>query len=72
MIATNDLQEELESLLHRYPTPATDHRADFAAGEVPLPWAVYDPETDDMIGAGDSESEALADAIETVRWWGNA
>lgn len=41
----------------------------------PEPWAVFLPvepgpaSFQDIIGAGESRSEALADAIETVRTW---
>ena len=30
---------------------------------------VFDPDTGDIIGSGESESEALADALQTVRGW---
>ena len=66
---TTELRETLAALLHVYPMSATDHRADFAAGNAGLPWAVYDSETDNILGTGATESEALADAIETVRGW---
>jgi hypothetical protein len=38
-------------------------------GEYVIGWGVVDHSTGDIIGSGDSASEALADAIETVRGW---
>jgi hypothetical protein len=31
--------------------------------------ALIDPETDDVLGIGESETEALEDALKTVRSW---
>lgn len=36
-----------------------------------LPWAVIDPGDQDILGAGASLDEALADALRTVRAWGD-
>lgn len=35
-------------------------------------WAVVDPKTQDILGAGEALSEALEEAIATVRGWGGA
>lgn len=34
-----------------------------------FPWGVLDPETGDVLGAGASVSEALTEALATVRGW---
>ena len=34
-----------------------------------LNWGVFDPETQDVLGAGETVAEALADALRTVRGW---
>ena len=40
-------------------------------GDAPMPWAVYDPETDDILGAGCDLTAAAAEAWATVRGWEN-
>jgi hypothetical protein len=34
-----------------------------------LPWGVLDPETGDVLGAGESVAEALTEALATARGW---
>ena len=40
-----------------------------APEETDLEWSVLDPDTGDILGAGESVTEALADALRTVRGW---
>jgi hypothetical protein len=40
--------------------------------DAPFPFAVYDPETGDLLGAGDSRDEAIEDAMGQAREWESA
>jgi len=40
-----------------------------APEETDLAWSVLDPDTGDILGAGETVTEALADALRSVREW---
>ena len=61
----DEYQEALSGILG---APVSADKQDGA----PLAYAVFDPEHGDIIGAGDSELEALDEALTTVRAWEHA
>ena len=68
---THDYLTEAERLLGEPECTlcVTDAREDYRRGDAGLPFFVYDPRAEDIIGGGFSSSEAAADALKNARNW---